>query len=186
LLGNAAPADWAPHRTRGAAASSPTAAPVVASGTDARPRVTPLRDAAAVRPAEAPGLTRPVRRDAAGETALGSLLPERPGPVDRPERPASPLRSLLADPWPLPLDPFPVAPPPTDDPPLQGVVSDPDPIPVDPAPAPTSPVPDDSGSVVPAPDPGTSPAAGAVASAPGRRLATVAGHDPAFLRRGNG
>jgi hypothetical protein len=94
---------------------------------------------------------------------LRSVLADQPAPVDPPDRPDHPLRSLLADPVPLPIDPLPVAPEPI-------------------------PVPADPGSEVP-PPPGP-PAPGtvrdAVTPAGDGPVATVPGHDPALLRRGNG
>ena len=175
LLGNAVPADWAPRRPRAAAPSPSTTGAAPAPDAETRPRLTPLRDAAAARPADAPRLSRPVRRDGAGAGPLRSLLTDPPGPVDRPERPehpAQPLRSLLADPLPLPLEP---GPSPTEPPPIgdevAGLVPDPLPVASDPAPAPS---PDGSGPGLSSPAPGDG------------ALATVAGHDPALLRRGDG
>ena len=134
LLGNAVPADWTPRRPR-TEAKPTTAAQPTRAGNDIRPRVTPLREAAsATRTADGPTLHRPVRGDT-GTPPLRSVLPTGRRQVDAPERPAHPLRSLLADPVPLPMDPIPVAPVPTDPVPA-------DPVPTDPVPAIPAPTPD--------------------------------------------
>ncbi|HEY4409601.1 MAG TPA: RNA polymerase sigma factor [Acidimicrobiia bacterium] len=164
LLGNAVPADWAPHRTRGTAAAPAPTSPAPTGGTDSRPRITPLRDAAAARPDDGPQLRQPVAGEAAGPTPVRSLLAEGSGPVSPPERPTHPVRSLLADPWPLPLGPVPSTP-------IAG--TPPGVIPSDP---------------VPSPPVGAGPGLlqGAVTAVQDEPLATVASDDPALLRRGDG
>jgi RNA polymerase sigma-70 factor (ECF subfamily) len=113
LLGEAVPTDWTPHQARTGVTPVPATEPSGA-GAESRPRrVTPLRDAAAARPADGPALTRPVRRPS-GTGPIRSMLPARPDTVDRSERPAHPLRSLLADPVPVPIDPVPADPMPAD------------------------------------------------------------------------
>jgi RNA polymerase sigma-70 factor (ECF subfamily) len=161
-LGEAVPADWVPHRTR-STATAPPPAPLTGPAPDvsgeSRPRITPLRDAAGVPPSDRPTLRRPVRGDD-GEGPIRSLLPERPDPAGQPERQTHPLRALLADPSPLPLEP-----PPTD-PPIGGPGPGPasgllpaDLLPADlpPAAPPAGPAP------IPAPAPGAGPLIGTVA-----------------------
>ncbi len=106
LLGNAVPADWTPSRSR--TETKPPVTVAVPSATAPEPptgRISPLRDtAAAARSADRPSLHRPVRGDS-GPGPLRSALPVRPD-AERPERPAQPLRTLLADP--IPTEPVPV------------------------------------------------------------------------------
>ena len=146
LLGNGVPADWSPHRirTEGAPAGAPQTS---AAGNPTRPRITALRDAAAAaRSSDGPVLNRPVADSGPGP--LRSVLPAGPVPVDPPDRPAHPLRSLLADPQPVSTDPIPAGPVPGD--PIPDGLIPADPIPVDPPPA--DPIP-----AVPAPGPDSRP-----------------------------
>jgi RNA polymerase sigma factor (sigma-70 family) len=140
LLGNAVPADWAPHRRTGQAAAPS------GGGTNTGPgAITPLRDAAAVaRSGDRPVLNRPVRGDGGAER-LRSVLPAAPDPVDTPERPEHPLRSLLTDAGTWPAGLLPIGPVPLDPLPLDPVPVDPvpvDPVPVEPPPATPAPAPD--------------------------------------------
>ena len=176
LLGNAVPADWTPERSRTEAKRPPAVA--VASAPAAGPpsaRITPLREAAAAAGStDRPKLNRPVRGDS-DPGPLRSLLPARPE-VDRPERPARPLRTVLADPVPflidaVPLDPVPVEPMPDNPTPDQ--------------PSPSEPTPTDP---VPAPDNESRPKIRDIAEQDGDGVApggdaNVADDDPALLRR---
>jgi hypothetical protein len=164
LLGNAVPADWTPYR--GAAVTKPTTANEPSStGSEPRARrAAPLREAAGAVPSgDGPTLKRPVRGDT-GSGPLRSILPARPGPVDASDRP-HPLRSLLADPLPLPRDPIPGGSPSSD------------PLAADPTPA---------DSIPADPNPGTSPrGADPIPSIKDTAdpLATFAGYEPADIRR---
>jgi hypothetical protein len=186
LLGNTVSGDWAPQRSRTEAKPTPTAAPPTTDN-DIPSRPTPLRDAAtAVRSADRPSLKPPVRGDSE-PGPLRSILPDRPGKVERPERP-HPLRSLLADPVPLPIDPLPVDPVPIDpgatEPqpaaPVPGEPTPSDPTPVDPTP--------DGGPQVPDRDsrPSLRETSGTAKDAVTPGDDNVAGHDPTLLRRRNG
>jgi len=134
LLGNGVPESWTPQRSR---TESKTAPPPGAGATPS-PRVAPLRDAAeAFRTPDRPTLNRPVRGDSEAGP-LRSILADRPGRVESPERP-TPLRSLLeamptlVDPLPvealpidaLPIDTAPMDAGPSDPPPGSSVPSDP-------------------------------------------------------------
>lgn len=186
LLGNAVSGDWAPQRSRTEAKPIPTAAPPT-TGNDTPSRPTPLRDAAtAVRSTDRPALKV---RDDSESGPLRSILQDRPPKVERPERP-HPLRSLLADPIPLPIDPLPI-----DDVPIDpGAI---DPQPAAPAPGGSTPTPTEPTPVDPIP--GERPHAPDRESRPRLRETAgsandpvtpgednVAGHDPALLRRRNG
>jgi RNA polymerase sigma-70 factor (ECF subfamily) len=136
LLGNAVPADWAPQRSRREEKAGTAPAP---SGTpnETKDRLTPLRDAAAAtRSGDRPTLRGSVRDDA-DPGPLRSILASQPDKVDRPERPAQPLRSLLADPIPLLLDALPIDPPSSEPGPVEPVPTEPAPTP-SPLPAPGS------------------------------------------------
>jgi hypothetical protein len=172
LLGNAVPAGWAPHRARAGAVPAPTAAPSPAGGSTTAPRPTPLRDAAAVaRSSDRPSL-RPVRTDSESGP-LRSLVPAPGDPVERPRRPAHPLRSLLADPTPLPMDPFPTNPLPAT------------PVPTGPGTTPETPA--DAGGAVPVPGADSRPRVrDAISAENDPPVATVAGDEPALLRRRDG
>ncbi|HEV7864321.1 MAG TPA: sigma-70 family RNA polymerase sigma factor [Acidimicrobiia bacterium] len=164
LLGNAVPADWTPYR--GAAVTKPTTANEASSaGSEPRARrAAPLREAAGVVPSgDGPTLKRPVRGDT-GSGPLRSILPARPGPADAADRP-HPLRSLLADPLPLPLDPIPGGSPPSD--PLAADPTPADSIPADPIPGTSPRGADPIPSIKDTADP----------------LATFAGYEPADIRR---
>ena len=126
LLGNAVPAGWEPHRAR-TEVKPPMAAGAGDAGGDEPHRVPSIRDAAAAaRSSDGPTLRRPVRSDS-GTGPLRSILPAPPDEVDAPERPAHPLRSLLADPVPLLTDPIPTDPIPTDPVPADAVPAAPGP-----------------------------------------------------------
>lgn len=100
LLGNAAPADWAPQRSRPDGTAATTPAPAAAP-IEPKDRFTPLRDAAvAARSSDRPTL----RPDDEQPGPLRPILTARPDGLDRPERPAHPLRSFVADPLPSLLD----------------------------------------------------------------------------------
>ena len=112
-LGNAVPADWAPKASR--SESTPATKPGASGAAPSGP-LAALRDAAQSpdrpqwerprwdRPEwERPKLRRPAP-DASEEGPLRSILPDRPGNAERPERPAHPLRSLLES-VPVLLDP---------------------------------------------------------------------------------
>jgi RNA polymerase sigma factor (sigma-70 family) len=166
MLGNGVPADWTPQRSR-EAKPGPVAAPASTVSPGPSPGITPLRDAAAAaRSADRPRLNRPVRGDSE-PGPLQSILPSRPGKVERPERP-QPLRSLLGDPIPLPIDPLPIDDVPT-------------------APAPSDPTPDEGPSL---PDRESGPSVREAAGSAKDTLTpggdNVAGHDPALLRRQDG
>jgi len=175
LLGNGVPDDWTPQRSR----TESKAAPAPGAGTTASPRIAPLRDAAeAVRSSDGPTLNRPVR---GGSEAgpLRSILADRPGRVESPERP-TPLRSLLeAMPTlvdPLPIEALPIDPPPSDPPPGGS-------LPVEPPPDATP------GGADPLPDQGGRPSVRDTAGAAKDTLTpgdgNVAGRD-GLLRRRNG
>jgi len=109
-LGNAAPADWEPHRTRPAATTLTIAAPASAAGAGPG-TLAPVRDAAAAaRPVGRPTLRQPAQGDR-GSGPLRSVLPTRPASGDGAQPPAHPLRALLADPPAVPVPALPVDPP---------------------------------------------------------------------------
>ncbi|HEV7535935.1 MAG TPA: sigma-70 family RNA polymerase sigma factor, partial [Acidimicrobiia bacterium] len=158
LLGNAVPAAWEPHQARSDAKPLP-AAEASGVGVDARaPRPTPLRDAAAAaHSTDRPSLRRPVRSES-DPGPLRSLVPSPDGGAAWPARPVHPVRSLVADPTPLPTDLLPAGP-----------------VPVIPVPVASA-----------LPDPGS--ASGprlrdAVQPLKGEPVATVAGDESALLRR---
>ncbi len=185
LLGNAVSGDWTPQRSRTEAQPTPIAAPpTTANDTPSRPAH--LRDAAtAVRSADRPTL----RRDDVAPGPLRSILPARPGAVQRPDRP-HPLRSLLTDPVPILIDPLPI-----DELPI-------DPAPIDPrpgaqVPGESTPTPTEQTPVDPTPDerpqvpdresrPSPRETAGSAKDAVNPGDDNVGGHDPALLRRRDG
>jgi hypothetical protein len=149
------------------------AAPAPTVNTAPSPRITPLRDAAAVaRSSDRPRLNRPVRADSE-PGPLRSIL-TAPRPVEQPDRP-TPLRSLLeAIPTlidPLPDGPLPVAPVPTAPAPGE-VLESVSPAPVEPAPVPEQ----DS-------RPSVRETVGSANDTLTPGDDNVAGHDPALLRR---
>ena len=171
LLGNSVPTGWTPQRPRheetATTAPAPTAAP-----SDSK-RLTPLRDAAAAaRSSDRPTL----RPDDEQPGPLRSILTSRPDGVDRPERPAQPLRSFLADPIPSLLDALPIDPPSSEPGPVE------EPAPVDEVPGEPAPAPE-------VPAPGSHPVRGTVqpvkeTMTPG--FGNVADREPALLQRRNG
>ncbi|MDQ1501495.1 MAG: hypothetical protein QOI86_4835 [Actinomycetota bacterium] len=177
LLGNALPADWAPHRARLEA----TPAPPVPTNTDrdtSTGRPSPLRDAAAAaRSSDRPSLPRPVRATS-DPGPLRGLVPAPAGAAERPGRSAHPLRSLVADPTPLPTDPFPTDP------------FSANPFPATPVPGGSGTAPETPGDAVAAPSgvgPGSRPQVrDAVAVVKDPAVATVAGDEPDLLRRRDG
>ena len=175
LLGNAVSSDWAPQRSRTEAQPTPpTAQPATGSDTPARP--TPLRDAAtAVRSADRPNL----REDDSEPGPLRSILPAGPRRAERPDRP-HPLRSLLAEPTPFPIDPLPIGDLPID---VEPILLQPDgPLPADPAPVEPTP-----GESPPVPGRETGPSLrDAVQDTARPSGGNVAGHEPDLLRRHNG
>ena len=185
LLGNAVAADWTPQRSRTEAKPAATVAPPTTANPMSSP-ATPLRDAAtAVRSADRPAL----RPDDAAPGPLRAILPARPGTVQRPARP-HPLRSLLAEPIPIPIDPLP-----TDELPIDEGAIAPQPaapVPHEPKPTPTEPTPVDptSGDRPPVPDRESRPSlretAGTAKDAVKPGDDNVARHDPPLLRRRNG
>ncbi|MDQ1493058.1 MAG: hypothetical protein QOJ23_5572 [Actinomycetota bacterium] len=175
LLGNALPADWAPHRARLEA----TPAPAVPTNTDrdtSTGRPSPLRDAAA-RSSDRPSLPRPVRATS-DPGPLRGLVPAPAGAAERPGRSAHPLRSLVADPTPLPTDPFPTDP------------FSANPFPATPVPGGSGTAPETPSDAVAAPSgvgPGSRPQVrDAVAVVKDPAVATVAGDEPDLLRRRDG
>ena len=179
LLGNGVPTDWTPQRSRTEANPATLAAPSAPSTAPPSSRVPPLRDTAgAARSADRPTLNRPVRGDS-DTGPLQSILPARPRPVERPERP-TPLRSLH-DAIPTLIDPLPGDPLPGD--PVSDAPAPGDTTPVEPAePAPVEPV--------PAPEPDSRPSvretAGSVRDEMRPGDDNVAGHEPDLLRRRDG
>jgi hypothetical protein len=149
MLGNSVPADWSPRR-RGAEATPTSSEPALDRNVMLPPR-----------PASGPTLTRPVRGDA-GAPKLRSVLPSPEGPVNPPERPPHPLRALLADPTPLPID-VPADPLPAEPLPLSP--------PADPIPAIAEPTPESQ--------PSTEDTVGPAQDA----VTTFAGNEPALVRR---
>jgi RNA polymerase sigma-70 factor, ECF subfamily len=112
LLGDAVPADWAPQQSRAAAtAVAPTRSPA-GENSPRQAAATPLRAVVeAARSADRPELQGPGSGSEPGP--LRSILASRPDGVERPERPR-PIRTLLDDPTPLPLDPLPLDVPPVE------------------------------------------------------------------------
>ncbi|MDQ1517105.1 MAG: hypothetical protein QOE80_2935, partial [Actinomycetota bacterium] len=177
LLGNAVPADWAPHQARteatpAHAAPSDTARDTPVGGPSA------LRDAAAAaRSSDRPSLPRPVRTTS-DPGPLRSLVPSPSGPVKRPGRPPHPLQSLFADPTPLPADPFPADPFPADPFPA-------DPFPSGPGTTPATPA--DAVAALSGDGPDSRPEVRDTSAAvTDPAVATVAGDEPALLRRRDG
>ena len=173
LLGNAAPSDWTPQRSHTESRPAMPAASPAAQPEAGAHRITPLRDAAAlVRPSDASTLNRPGGGDS-GEGPLRSLLPDRPERPARAERP-HPLRSLLADPLPLPIDPLPL-----DEPPLEAAPAEPAPSGPTILPTPAEPAPATPEVEHPSIRETVEPAEDAVPTGDGN----VVGHDADLLRR---
>lgn len=108
LLGDAAPADWAPQQRRVAAPAATATRPSGGENAAREARAAPLRDAVeAARSADRPDLPRPGSDPEPG--ALRAILRGRPDTLQRPERPR-PIRTLLDDPVPPALDPVEPAP----------------------------------------------------------------------------
>ncbi|MDQ1502354.1 MAG: hypothetical protein QOD57_81, partial [Actinomycetota bacterium] len=177
LLGKALPAGWAPHRARVEA----TSAPAVPTNTDrdtSTGRPSPLRDAAAAaRSSDRPSLPRPVRATS-DPGPLRGLVPAPAGAAERPGRSPHPLRSLVADPTPLPTDPSPTDP------------FSANPFPATPVPGGSGTAPETPADAVAAPSgvgPGSRPQVrDAVAVVKDPAVATVAGDEPDLLRRRDG
>jgi RNA polymerase sigma-70 factor (ECF subfamily) len=183
LLGNAVPADWAPHQAR----TEATPAHAAPSNTDRDTRVggpSALRDAAAAaRSSDRPSLPRPVRTTS-DPGPLRSLVPSPSGPVKRPGRPAHPLQSLFADPTLLPADPFPADPFPAEPFPAEPFQAGP--VPSGPGTTPATPA-DAVAALFSGVGPDSRPQVrDAAAAVTDPAVATVAGDEPALLRRRDG